>query len=188
MEHDYTGTVMDGVKDGLVEATTGYIQGVAGGTPTLELPDAFFDAIEALKEDPDDDIMIHQAMMYVYLENDDVEQMDNSHHKLGSYINYSTLSPIADYIYTQEAAGTSLAYGGMLNRTYGYYSMDISSYLHQAMKRTSIPRKFTLAPIAYPYTPNEAFVWKETALKISDAVQGAGNKQIHVKLTYTLIK
>ncbi len=190
VRHDYTGTVMDGVKDGQVEALTGYVQGVAGVTTTLEIPDAFFDAIDALKEDPTDDIMIHQAMMYVYLEDDATEQMDNSHPRLGSYINYSTLIPIPDYLYTQEgsSSATPLAYGGQLNRTYGYYTMDITSYIHQAWKKKTISRKFTLAPLAYPYIPNDALTYKETALTISDAVRDASSKQIRVKLTYTLIK
>lgn len=190
VRHDYTGTIMDGVKEGPIEAAIGYVQGVAGVTTTLEFPDAFFDAIDALKEDPSDDLMIHQAMMYVYLEDDSVEAMDNSHLRLGSYMKYSTLTPIADYHYMQESSTSAvpLAYDGRLNRTYGYYAMDITSYLHQAWKKESVERKFTLAPLAYPYVPNDALTYKETALTISDTAEGKNNKQIRVKLTYTLIK
>jgi hypothetical protein len=190
VRHDYAGTAMDGVKDGPIATNVGYVQGVAGVTTTLEFPDAFFEAIEALKEDPTDDIMIHQAMMYIYLENDGTEVMDASHHKLGSYLSYGSMTPIPDYNYVQEAADNAapLAYNGTLNRTWGYYAMDITSYVHQAWKKPSVPRKFTLAPIAYPSKPNEAFVWKETALTVSDAAAGESSKQTRVKLTYTLIK
>ena len=139
--------------------------------------------------------MINQAMLYVEMENwiegdmVTVDYMNAAPDRLGSYLNMRTSgtegytpSPIPDYLYDYEknvqASDESyvLPYNGYLNRSNGYYELNISSYIQQIMKGT-MKKDILLGPSGYDFMG-----YGQVALK------GAGAQPMRLSITYTLIK
>lgn len=185
IRHDFSGTPLDGVQNGEIEAPhVAYVKGLGGVTATLEFPEGFFEALEALKPSEEYALFINQAQMYVWMEEQTPEAYDNAFVKLGSYIDYSKLSVIADYYISDKPETMVVPYDGTLNRNpgKGFYKMDISSFLQHALENPEDKknRRFTLGGT---YTPYEPFIDKSTALQS----HGSENP-IRVRITYTLIK
>ena len=125
------------------------------------------------------------------------DKMDASIPRLGMYSNFKSQTPIADYLYLQEAEGQTLAYDGHLNRSRAFYEMNISSYIQNLVNELldmepkadgtldfdsmTMPRTIYIAPDVY-----DLFTFKRTIL------QGADTKinpaSIELELTYTLVK
>ncbi len=58
------------------------------------------------------------------------EQMEGAPSRLGLYTNYKSRTPISDYNYSYESQyGTTLNYGGYINRSQGCYKMNITAYV-----------------------------------------------------------
>ena len=190
VRHDYAGTpIQPLINDTINPSASVYVQGMVGVTTQLEFTEGLFEAIEALKPDPDYTIMINQAMLYatcdfgpgasqesgfdLYL-----DALNAAPERLGSYYVYRSLSPIADYYYTAEANGYTITYDGYLNRKQGFYAMDITSYVQNGLLNPENRRRYTLAPEAYSvYVPSQV------------TLNGYGSTQpLKLKLTYTLIK
>lgn len=190
IERDYTGSFLEGEISSDVVANVGYVEALAGITTALEFPDEFFDAINAKKND-DQDIMINQALMYIYLDADTNENLDQAPLRIGSYSNYSTLTNIPDYAYAFESSVT-VPYGGNLNRTHGYYSMDISSYIQHGLKKRESEEqedtryRITLAP-AYNAMCENKYVALAGYTDNPTLTEAEAKKLIRVKITYTLI-
>ena len=82
---------------------------------------------------------INQASLSIYFEKSDydsrldpiamAETYETALPRLGMYTDYKKLTPVADYWYTYETSGTTLAYDGYINRSLGCYKMNISSYI-----------------------------------------------------------
>ena len=118
--------------------------------------------------------------------------MDKYISRLGSYVGYSKLNCIADYDPVYETqAGTTLAYGGYLNRSRGCYEMDITGFMQRLYNyvnslekiedydETVTPRTIYLGPEAIsPYT------FKHTELQGSSSTKAP----IHLEMTYTMVK
>lgn len=159
--------------------TRGYVQGFMGVATTLELSEEFVESLRALCPEGCN-IFINKATMYVDLASDDYTLYDVAPERLGTYENYSKLRAVADYAYIYEHTyETELAYGGYLNRTFGYYSMDLSLYLQELMhdENGEVSRRMTLGMAAYDYL-DDAMV----ALDLSGS-----ELPIRFDITYTII-
>lgn len=180
VKHDYSATAINPVAG--YNADLGnpvspcYVQGMVGATTTLEFTDAFWDELKALVP-ADKSIFINQAVLYVPVAEQSADAYDTAPSRVGSYLRYSTLSPIADYYYTYEYSySTELNYDGYLNRSNGWYRLDISYYLQRVLNGKTTRLRFTLAPDAYAI-----YAGGEVVLK------GSTTDQLRVRLTYSLI-
>lgn len=202
LRHNY-GTDIENALT-LTESTTPqdvtYIDGQAGVTTLLEFPDSFFEAVIARRDIENADMSLNQAKLHIYMESDDTDAMNASFPKLGSFYDFRFNSNIPDYSLLDEYGieqggnGYYLSYGGELNRTHGYYELDITTFLYYAIKMYDRKKagdkdfdedymKFTLAPTShYMYLLNRLKDGGQTAVK------GTGSlKPMELKLTYTLI-
>lgn len=157
----------------------GYVQGFMGVATTLEFGEEFVASLKSLCPEGES-IFINQATMYVDLASDDYTLYDIAPERIGTYTNYAKLRAVPDYAYVYEQTyETELVYGGYLNRTFGYYTMDLSLYLQELLGDTEgkVSRRVTLGMDAYGIL-NDAMV------KLSTAGE---NKRIKFDITYTII-
>ncbi len=209
-DYDYSGSTLgpleaatDGFTDTLESSAVQplmYVQPMGGVTGYLRFTDGMVDYLRNLKikDGKENDILIDQAMMYIWLEEgwktNIPASLDNSMTRMGSYTDIRTMAPIPDYMYYYEAsykasstnnADYVLPYNGYLNRSNGYYPLDITSFVQQLAKEKAgdpdykyINPVINLAPDAYNF-----FGFGQST------VQGSGNtKPIKIRLTYTLIE
>lgn len=155
--------------------TETWVQGVMGITTTLEFEKQFIEDLQALKPEGKN-IFINQARVYVELADKDYLLYDYAPTRLGSYLKYSTITPVADYNYYYEANyDTTLSYGGEFNRTHGYYTMDLSIYMQQLLQQAEgVAPRVTLGMTAYEYLDPAV-------------VKLAGSGSVKVVVTYTLL-
>jgi hypothetical protein len=192
------------------EVQLGYIDGCGGVVTELTFTDEFLYSLRNINSQSDEyaAAAINQATLRIYLEGSDydymsldplamADKMNASIPRVGMYSNYKSQTPIADYLYVEEANGTTLAYNGKLNRSKALYEMNISSYIQNLLNELldmepnadgtldfdsmTMPRMVYIAPDAY-----DLFTFKRTK------VQGADIKVnpacIELELTYTLVK
>ncbi|MBP3425140.1 MAG: DUF4270 family protein [Rikenellaceae bacterium] len=195
-------TQTNNFTDTVMVQPTIYVQTWGGVISRLRFPDELVDALNELKYTTNEDgtriehsVMINQAMLYVemkeWVEGDmtTVDYMNAAPNRLGSYLNMRssgtegyTPSPIPDYLYDYEKnyqisdENYVLPYNGYLNRSNGYYELNISSYIQQIMKGT-MKKDILLGPSGYDF-----FGYGHVAL------QGAGARPMKLSMTYTLIK
>ena len=192
------------------EVAESYVEGFAGVATELYFTDDFLTQIKKAYNNETDGgkyraIGVNQCRLYVYIKGADyvwennmsnaatlTPLMNNSISRLGSYVDYSKLSCIADYDPVYETqAGTTLAYGGYLNRSRGCYEMDITGFMQRLCNYVNslekledydesvVSRSIYIGPDAVsPYT------LKRTELQGSTATVAP----IHLELTYTMIK
>lgn len=187
-----------------------YVEGLAGVATELYFTDEFLQQIQrAYTNDKDGSkyraIGVNQCRLYIYMKNasyvwaDNISNaatltplMDKFIPRLGSYVDYSKLNCIADYDPVYETqSGSSLAYGGYLNRTRGCYEMDITGFMQRLCNYVNslekledydesiVSRTIFIGPEAV-----SPFTFKHTELQGSSAT-GA---PIHLEMTYTMIK
>ena len=192
----------DNFTDTVNVQPTIYVQTWGGVISRLRFPNELVETLNNLKYTTDENgnkeehsVMINQAMLYVEMENwiegdmVTVDYMNAAPDRLGSYLNMRTSgtegytpSPIPDYLYDYEknvqASDESyvLPYNGYLNRSNGYYELNISSYIQQIMKGT-MKQDILLGPSGYDFMG-----YGQVALK------GAGDQPMRLSITYTLIK
>ncbi len=182
-EWDYSGSVLgeleartNGFTDTLATSEpleTVYVQGMGGVGTYLRFTDSFVATVSALG-DGDRDVLINQAMMRIWLEDDGVDVLDSSVERLGSYVDYRFLNPIPDYRYAVESQYQGgLPYGGYLNRSRGYYELDITTYV-QRLAAGKMPRAVYLGPEAF-----DVFCYENSELSGDD---------ITIRVTYTTIE
>jgi len=158
--------------------STTYVQGVLGVTTTVEFTDDFVAELKALVPEGKS-IFINQAVMYAAVKEPSYADFDVAPTRLGTYTNYGAISAVADYNYYYEANSQSvtLSYGGYLNRSHGWYSMDIAIYMQQLLNGKESTRRLTLGMSAYDY-----FTLGRVALL------GTGSATpVKLSLTYTVI-
>jgi hypothetical protein len=211
---DYTGSTLGtlqtetrGFTDTLPTSPTQptlYVQSMGGVGAYLRFSDELIDEIRNLrmKEDAGQtvgkDIFINQAMMRVWITDpSSVAGLDASMARLGSYLDIKKLSPIPDYQYEYEVqynqqlldrgetANFTLQYGGYLNRSNGYYELDITSYIQGLAKiKEDDPEYRYVAPVIF--IAPEAY-----------GVIGAGQSilqgfdsdtPVSIRITYTIIE
>lgn len=157
----------------------GYVQGFMGVATTLEFSDEFVSSLRALRPEGGS-IFINKATLYVDLAGDDYTLYDIAPERLGSYASYAKLSAVPDYAYLyEENYDTEIIYGGYLNRTFGYYSMDLSLYLQALLddENDEVIRRVTLGMGAYDLL-DDAMV----ALDMNNESQ-----PVRFEITYTII-
>ena len=116
--------------------------------------------------------------------------------RLGMYTNYKKLTPVADYWYTQETSGTSLAYDGYINRSLGCYKMNISSYIQTIVNEVLKLEPDSSGKIDYSKVNGTTIYLGPTAYDQytfnRSVVQGGdytiNPASIRLELTYTLVK
>ena len=211
---DYAGSTLgmletqtNGFTDTLPTSTplqTLYVQSMGGVGAYLRFPDELVDEIRNLRFKIDDsgqavgkDIAINQAMMRIWLTDNSMKTLDGSIKRMGSYLDPKKLSPIPDYMYEYEVYQNQLLqqqqstetyelpYGGYLNRSNGYYELDITSYVQQLSRvkeddpeHLYVRPAFFLGPEAYGILgPGQSI------LKGFDS-----DNPISIRITYTIIE
>ncbi len=157
----------------------GYVQGFMGVATTLELSEEFVNSLRALRPEGSS-IFINKATLYVDLAEDDYALYDIAPERLGTYADYSTLYAVPDYAYLyEENYDTEIVYGGYLNRTFGYYTMDLSLYLQALLgdENDEVTRRITLGMGAYDLL-DDAIV----RLDMNNE-----NQPVRFEITYTVI-
>ena len=117
--------------------------------------------------------------------------------RLGMYLNYKSLTPVTDYMYTNEQAGGVLAYNGYMNRSLACYQMNVTSYFQSLMNDilTLKPEADGTLDFDKLSLPRTIFVGPDALDNFSfnrSVIQGGNSElnpaSIDIKLTYTLIK
>lgn len=161
IEHDFSTTLFGSSVNVNVAAdeplenpvTEGYVEGLLGVTTTLEFGDEFVEALRALRPEGCD-VFINQATLHLDLAEQDYTFYDYAPVRLGAYTNFAKVSAVADYNYYYEYSNSvELLYDGYLNRTFGYYGIDLSLYLQQLLMDESgeVSRRITFGQSAYDY-------------------------------------
>lgn len=210
---DFASTPMYETEQNRPEVEIGYVDGCGGMVTELTFTDEFLRSLYTLVQDENGEIThesaaVNQAALRIYIEEADydytllnpitwAEKLNHSMSRLGLYLNYKTLTPIPDYLYTSEASGASLAYNGYVNRSLACYEMNITSYMQQIindiikMKPTegkeldleemTLPHKFYVGPAA-----STIFTFNRSALQGAD--KEINPAAIELEIAYTLVK
>lgn len=164
IRHDYDGSLIDIAEaraynpDGQPNTNRPnksqvYVQGLGGVVTEIAFTQQFFDDLQALIDDENDQsrkdfrtLAFTQVQMEVYFPGGQydwqdldattagplIDRMNAAPERLGMYTDYWRKINIADYYYTYESYyDTTLAYGGYINRSHGCYRMDITSHVQQ---------------------------------------------------------
>lgn len=191
------------------EVSIGLVDGCAGVCTELTFSDEFLNSIRNLHGGDKSYVSaaINQAMLKIYIEGAEydyttidpiamAEKLNSALPRLGLYSDYKTLTPIPDYLYTQESSGV-LYFNGYINRSLACYEMNISSYMQGlvnevlSMKeeadgsldysKLTVPRTIYLAPGAY-----DRFSFNRSVVQGSNELENPAS--IQLELTYTLVK
>lgn len=187
-----------------------FVEGMSGVATELYFTDEFLAQIQKAYQNEEDGkkyraIGVNQCRLYIYMKEASYVWADNMSNatvltplmdkyisRLGSYVGYSKLNCIADYDPVYETqAGTTLAYGGYLNRSRGCYEMDITGFMQRLCNYVNslekledydesvVSRTIYIGPEAV-----SPFTLKHTELQGSSA----DKSPIHLEMTYTMIK
>lgn len=144
-----------GATDDRPQASRLRVEGLGGVVSDITFTEAFFDALEQeidkvnqAEEKDFRTLAFSQVVLKIYFNDGaydwqqigvgstttDVlrltEQMQAAPSRLGLYTDYKSRTPIADYNYSYESQyGTTLNYGGYINRSQGCYKMNITAYV-----------------------------------------------------------
>jgi hypothetical protein len=203
VDWDYTGTPIESAlaqTESNTPQSVTYIQPMNGVITRLEFTDALVETLRDLRNQTDSKgnittwpgIMINQAEMYLYLKDDSTPSFDASMKRVGSYLNPNTLASTPDYLYTyeynyqQQSGGEDymLPYNGYLDRSRGYYKMDITSYVQQLAKEVEQGAKPAISQTVY--LAPDAYSFFKTGESVVQNGENEG-KHIGIKITYTLI-
>lgn len=214
VKHDFSsselaGIAIDETENDRTKINVGYVDGCGGVFTELTFTDEMLYSLRNIHGGDKSYVSaaINQAALKIYIEGADydyttidpipmADKMNASLPRLGLYTDYKTLSPIPDYLYTQESSGV-LYYNGYINRSLACYEMNISSYMQGLVNELlkleedangeldfdsmTVPRTLYLAPSAY-----DRFSFKRSVIQGSDEV--ANPASIQLELTYTLVK
>ena len=187
----------------------GYVDGCGGVLTELKFTDEFLASLRNIHSGDDEYVSaaINQASLSIYFEKSDydytkldpiamAEAYETAMPRLGMYTNYKKLTPVADYWYTQETSGTSLAYDGYINRSLGCYKMNISSYIQTIINEVLKLEPDSSGKIDYSKVNGTTIYLGPTAYDQytfnRSVVQGGdytiNPASIRLELTYTLVK
>ena len=212
--YNFEGTELEGLpiletEQNRAETDKAYVDGCGGIMTELHFTDEFLLSLRNINSGDEEYISaaINQASLRFYIDGsvydyDKIDplpmtdRMNESISRLGMYTNYKNLTPIVDYLYTQEEDG-SLYYDGYLNRSRAMYEMNISSYIQQLvnellklepeadgsidLSKLKTTRTIYLAPSAY-----DRFTFNRTVIQGSNNLTNPAS--ISLELTYTLVK
>lgn len=214
VHYDFTGSeleslAIDEVDENRDQTTIGYIDGCGGVFTEVTFTDEFLYSLRNLSNGDNTFVSaaINQAALRLYIEGAEYdynnidpipmsEKLNASLPRLGIYTDYKTLTPIPDYLYTQESSGM-VYYNGYINRSLACYQMNISSYMQALVNdvlnleaeadgtldfdKMDVPRTLYIAPGAY-----------DRFSLCRSIIQGGDNESnpasVQLDLTYTLVK
>lgn len=210
-----------------------YVEGMGGVVTELRFRQEFFDALEAAIAEENasshkefTSMAFSQARMLIYFTDSDyawenvqagaadgnpldirrlIEEMDAGQSRLGLYTDYKKLTPVSDYAYTYEKNyGTTLSYGGYINRSRGCYILDITGHLQSVWNSYLKEKKAAAAEGRAPnlekisgskvYIGPEAYSLLTTAFSVlqgmptDETSARRNNAPIRFELTYNMIK
>jgi hypothetical protein len=208
---DYTGSTLgdleistNGFTDTLPTGKsqpTLYVQSMGGVGAYIRFTDELVREIRRLRYKIDasgktvgKDVMINQAVMRVWIENgSSPEVLDASLTRLGSYVDIEKLTPIPDYNYLYEALVKQqetnstyvLPYDGYLNRSNGYYELNITSYIQGLAKQDADdPDKMYVSPAIFIAPEAYGVIGGgESILKGFES-----DNPVSIRITYTIIE
>lgn len=227
IEHDYSqgltttsllnSVVMEAEKsrEERTVVSTCYVEGLGGPATEIYLTDDFLKELIALETTESGEFSrmgINQCLFTIYVAGADYDwnitqsraeeltpMLNKSFTRLGSYLNYNTLSPIIDYDYVYEGSyGTEIIYDGYLDRSRGCYILNITAHIQKlfnSMRQEDgtydIAKVDELLRCIYigteataPYALTESVLQGMTVDAIGDSVSAP----IQIDLTYTLVK
>lgn len=193
------------------EVELGYVDACGGVITELRLTDDFLYSLRDINTTGDEEYTaaaINQAEISIYIDGAEYDyrlidpvtmgdRMNKSLSRLGMYLNYKSLTPVADYMYTNEQSGGVLAYNGYMNRSLACYQMNVTSYFQALMNevlelKPEADGSLDFSKLSLPRT---IYVGPEAADNYSfnrTVIQGANRElnpaSIDITLTYTLIK
>ena len=200
--------------------STCYIEGLGGPMVELTFTDDWLNEVIALGQYDNEEyskIGINQCLLTMYVEGADYDWLttqgnaamltpllDKSFKRLGSYLEYVTLSPIIDYNYAYEKQqDKELPYSGYLDRSRGCYVFNITAHMQRltnyAKKVKQEDDSFLFNEKDTGFTPRTIYIGTD-AYSLYDfstsVVQGMtvgedGAKvdaPLEIDLTYTLVK
>ena len=223
VEHDYTqglsGTPLLGSvemdcsksREERTRLSTGYVEGLGGPATEIYLTDDFLKELVALETTEQGEFSrmgVNQCLLTIYVAGADydwnvtqsrAEQLtpllNSSFTRLGTYLNYNTLSPIIDYDYVYENTNdTDINYNGYLDRSRGCYIMNITAHIQKLFNTirqddgtydvTKADEKFRSLYVGAEASAPYALT--ESVLQGQD--DGSNDAPIQIDLTYTLVK
>ena len=223
VEHDYTqgltgtpllGNIeMDGAKsrEERTRVSTAYVEGLGGPATEIYLTDDFLTELVALETTESatySRMGINQCLLTIYVVGADYDWsvtqsraealtplLNTSFTRLGTYLNYNTLSPIIDYDYVYENTyDTEINYHGYLDRSRGCYVLNITAHIQKLFNSirqedgtydiSKIDEKLRSLYIGTEASSPYAFT--ESVLQGQD--DGNNDAPIQIDLTYTLVK
>jgi hypothetical protein len=200
--------------------STCYIEGLGGPMVELSFTDDWLNEMLALGQYDEEvytKVGINQCLLTMYVEGADYDWLttqgnaailtpllDESFERLGSYLEYVTLSPIIDYNYAYEKQqDKELPYSGYLDRSRGCYVFNITAHMQRlinyAKKIKQEDESFLFNKDDNGYTPRTIYIGTD-AYSLYDfstsVVQGMTegedgvrvNAPLEIDLTYTLVK
>ncbi|MBO5962202.1 MAG: DUF4270 family protein [Alistipes sp.] len=223
VDHDYSqglssasllnSVVMDGSKsrEERTQVSTGYVEGLGGPSTEVYLTDDFLKeliALETTEQGEYSRMGINQCLFTIYVAGADYDwfvtqsraeqltpMLDNSFTRLGTYLNYNTLSPVIDYDYVYESSyNTEVNYNGYLDRSRGCYVLNITAHIQKlfnSMRQEDGTYDISKADeqLRVLYIGTEAtspYSLSESVLQGED--NGSNDAPIQIDLTYTLVK
>ncbi|MBR1962987.1 MAG: DUF4270 family protein [Alistipes sp.] len=228
VEHDYSqgmygspselnAVVMDASKSREERTTvsTCYVEGLGGPSTEIYLTDDFLSELVALETTESGEysrLGINQCLFTIYVAGADYDWnvtqsraeeltplLDKSLTRLGSYLNYNTLSPVIDYDYVYENNyNTEVIYNGYLDRSRGCYTLNLTAHIQKlfnSIRQEDGTYDVTKAEDALRtiYIGTEAtapYVFTESVLQgmPTDERGASVAAPIQIDLTYTLVK
>ncbi|MBR6830591.1 MAG: DUF4270 family protein [Tidjanibacter sp.] len=177
IKHDYEGTgitpVQERMNDLGAPVSTSYIQGMAGVATTIEFDENFMTELKALCPEGYD-MVINQARIRLPLKTKTAEKFNGAPERIGAYLDYGSLNNTIDYYY---AYLDYITYDGFLNRSNGWYSINVEFHLQKMLEKSDYSSRITLG---MPYT----HVFKSLE---EVALIGSAEQDVNVEITYTLI-
>ena len=207
------GVVMDNSKsrEERTRVSTCFIEGMGGPATEIYFTDDFLKELVALETTEQDEYSrmgINQCLFTIYVPGADYDWnitqsraeeitplLNNSFDRLGTYLNYNTLSPIVDYDYVYEGTyGTQLTYNGYLDRSRGCYVLNITAHIQklfnsirQADGSYDVTKADEQLRVIYiGALATSPYALSESVLQGQD--DGSNDAPIQIDLTYTLVK
>lgn len=180
-----------------------YVQGLMGVAGYLDLEGGFTSQLENLCYNDKGErciMKVNKAKLIIWLEDDQPHLMHSAPFRLGMFSDYRGYTPVSirDYSYLSEIMYNDVStYGGLLNRSFGYYEMDISKYVSDlANKPGETAKQLWLAPVDVADNINNVHYSPLNYAPYGVALQNKWTnpsdpdyaKRIQVELSYTLLK
>ena len=191
--------------------STCYVEGMAGVVTEIYFTDDFLGELLALETTAQEEYSrmgINQCLFSIYMVGADYDwlvtqgnavaltpALDNAVTRLGTYLNYNTLSPVIDYDYVYENQyDKEVIYNGYLDRSRGCYTLNITAHVQKLFNSIrqedgtyDISKVDEALRVIYIGTDaNSPYTFTKSVLQGMDSGENAA--PIQIDLTYTLVK